>query len=568
MVDFKPVTNDLNSSSFKANGNFKGRTDWRENTYTKNNYNSDIIFDENKDMTIKVTKRYNQDGTDAKQSTGIAFDVLNIFIDAAADGKLKDIDGQGFTKEDMTSFGNAFDKLQKEKASLKPYNKKYTKLQDRTTFNFSADEIKYLYEAAGFSLVEQKAIEHTHATNHQPDAQVQQAKKDNISPITAQIFETKSEIKIPETFTVGTDKEIKSENMETVLNTIVENLGVTDAKQIHIDFGGKEIDDNGNITKAIHFTYNNEQYVIQQGNVNNLKLVKMPPAEYTRDGVKYESRYNEESGQIEERKAGKTLGLNLHKWQSYDCEAAMQKNQNKDVVSTEKEEASNTEKVDAKIAKEAEKAAEKQAKAEAKQAEEQTKAAEKAAREAEKAAKSEEKEKAKKTKEAEKLEKQNAKLQMERKKAALKAAKRIQKANARNKKESEKANKRIQKANAKATKNAQEVAAKAKPPVHKMTTEEKLAAAYKKYIVDAPYWVGFQKLDNKLFNDPNNRIIYEYRKVTTANGQRILKVTRANADNAEDTDTKYYLPTVKETQQNYIQIIPDLTKELENVILK
>lgn len=151
-----------NSTSFRTvNGKkqFIG-TPWNETSHITNDANQGTIFSEGQGMTLKLNSRYKNGGADVysnldRKHTGISFDLLDKFIEAAANGVLEDVDHQGYTRENMVEFGKAFDELREAKlaeAKKDPYNKKYTRMMNGTEFTFSAEELEKLYKAAGFDL--------------------------------------------------------------------------------------------------------------------------------------------------------------------------------------------------------------------------------------------------------------------------------------------------------------------------------------------------------------------------------------------------------------------------------
>ncbi|MCR5264965.1 MAG: hypothetical protein K6E29_00040 [Cyanobacteria bacterium RUI128] len=154
-----------NSSSFRTGRNGKKvfiGTDWNETAHITNDANQGTIFQEGQGMTLKLNSRYKNGGPDTYANldgrhTGISFDLLDKFIEAAASGVLEDIDHKGYTRENMAAFGREFDKLRSEKlaeAKRDPYNKKYTKMMNGAEFTFSAQELERLYKAAGFDLAQ------------------------------------------------------------------------------------------------------------------------------------------------------------------------------------------------------------------------------------------------------------------------------------------------------------------------------------------------------------------------------------------------------------------------------
>lgn len=307
---------ELNRTSFDGN-TFKG-TEWNNTSHVTNDKNNGVEFVFGEGMNLKLNSRYNNGGDDVfpnldKKHTGISFDLLDKFIAAADKGVLEDVDHKGYTAEDKANFGQAFDKLRKEKlaaAQYNPYSKEYTKMKNGTEFSFSASEIEMLYKAAGFDV--KKQAEEVVVPPAKEEATVPPAKKE--VTVSAAEEEKGGE------YQVGTESQMKSVDQEAVLNQIVEALGIQDANNIHIDFGGMEIDDNGTLTKEVVFSYNGEQYVIQQGNVEDLKVVKqeVPNPETNEDGKKYETRYNAKTGKFQKRQKGSFLGIHTHKWKDVD----------------------------------------------------------------------------------------------------------------------------------------------------------------------------------------------------------------------------------------------------------
>lgn len=316
-----------NTNSFNKVGDkyqFKG-TSWNQTAHIVNDKNDGVIFEEGKDMTLQLNTRYKNGLPETyanmdKKHTGISFDLLDKFIKASADGILVDVDHDGYTPENMRNFGKAFDALRQRKlaeAKNDPYNKKYTKMMSGTEFTFTASELQELYEAAGFAL----AKKDDQAVKKEDDA----PKNTTTTTTTTSVPASTGDDSVPEgSFTVGTDDDVKSKFQEELLNKIVEALGIQDKEKFVIEFGAEAIDDDGNITEALYFTYEGEQYLIQQGNIKDLQIVKqeMPEnPEYDKKPAngeaakKVETRYNVKTGRLQERKAGTFLGLfHTHKW--------------------------------------------------------------------------------------------------------------------------------------------------------------------------------------------------------------------------------------------------------------
>ena len=253
--DRQPTSN-LNKTSFDENGQFIG-TSWNQTTYIKNDQNAGTVFEHDKDMTIQLNSRYNKGGAAIyanldKKHTGISFDLLDKFIEAAKDGKLEDVDHQGYTRENMVAFGKAFDELQKQKKASNPYNRQYTNMKDKTTFTFTADELKTLYEAAGFTL--KKAEEPKPVEPPKPPV-VEPPKEEVVEPPKPPVVEPPKEEPKPEIQAEAHGNEkysnIGLENTkQIILDGFKQAEAITDGDSVCLDFSGSlKPADNGNYYK-------------------------------------------------------------------------------------------------------------------------------------------------------------------------------------------------------------------------------------------------------------------------------------------------------------------------------
>ena len=313
-----------NTSSFTTvNGKkqFIG-TPWNQTSHITNDANQGTIFEDGQGMTLKLNSRYKNGGADVfsnldRKHTGISFDLLDKFIEAAGNGVLEDLDHKGYTPEDMQNFGKAFDKLRKDKlaaAQRNPYSKEYTKMMNGTQFSFTASELETLYKAAGFGLVKK-----------QPEVQPQP----EVTPQTEVTPQPEGD-----DFTIGTDDDIQSKAMEATVNKIIGLLGVDNKDDVHIDFEGTEqIGANGEYTE-LRFTYEGQQYVYQNGEVKAVEEAKenvnenvgQPTIEI--DGKTYYRRYNEKTGQLEiKRKDGLFRGWHPYEAPSTPARAALKRQQ-------------------------------------------------------------------------------------------------------------------------------------------------------------------------------------------------------------------------------------------------
>lgn len=311
-----------NTSSFTTvNGKkqFIG-TPWNQTSHITNDANEGTIFEDGQGMTLKLNSRYKNGGADVfsnldRKHTGISFDLLDKFIEAAGNGVLEDLDHKGYTPEDMQNFGKAFDTLRQQKlaeAKKDPYSKEYTKMMNGTQFSFTASELETLYKAAGFGLVKkQQEVKPQAEVKPQPETKPQAEAKPQ-EDVTPQAE--------GDDFTVGTDDDVQSKAMEATVNKIIGLLGVDNKDDVHIDFEGTEqIGANGEYTE-VRFTYEGQQYVYQNGEVKAVEEAKenvnenvgQPTIEI--DGKTYYRRYNEKTGQLEIKRKD---GL-FRKWHPYE----------------------------------------------------------------------------------------------------------------------------------------------------------------------------------------------------------------------------------------------------------
>lgn len=324
------TSNVNNTNSFNKVGEkyqFKG-TPWNETSYVDNDLNSKVVFEENQGMKVRVNSRYingllpvaNSNKNKDRDHIGVSFDLLDIFIKAASEAKLVDVDKEGFTDANKKAYGEAFDRLRQRKlreARMNPYSKEYTKMMNGTQFEFTADEIKELYEAAGFALAKKE------------EKKPAETEKDKPIDNTGKVDEKKTEEKKPKggEFTLGTDDDFKSKDMkQETIKKVADYLGLKAGAPLEIDFGALHIDNDGEITEDFRFTYQGKQYAIQKGNIQDLQIVKQE-VEHTEheEEVKtqngqtekknVDTRYNTKTGKYQERKQGTFLGLfHTHKW--------------------------------------------------------------------------------------------------------------------------------------------------------------------------------------------------------------------------------------------------------------
>lgn len=83
-------------------------------------------------------------------NSGITYELKSVFDELAKSGVLKDKDGKGLSKKDALNLYNALNKIHKE--TNRATN--YTKMQVGQNFEYTADEMKQLAQAAGYDIVE------------------------------------------------------------------------------------------------------------------------------------------------------------------------------------------------------------------------------------------------------------------------------------------------------------------------------------------------------------------------------------------------------------------------------
>ena len=226
-----------NTSSFKSvqNGNkqFIG-TGWNSTSYVKNDKNKGTVFEDGKDITLRLNARYNNGGNavfeniDSKH-TGISYDLLDKFIEAAADGILEDVDHKGYTRENMINFGKTFDKLKK--------NNDYNRMRVGAEMTFTAEELKELYTAAGFKLVkkEEQIVEDKNISAQETPVIQEQAAVDECDEIDEiEKEEITEENKIAASEVDNKPKELTQDEKDYEL--LVKSLGLPPGTQIKVEY--------------------------------------------------------------------------------------------------------------------------------------------------------------------------------------------------------------------------------------------------------------------------------------------------------------------------------------------
>ncbi len=84
------------------------------------------------------------------KSSGITFELKSVFDDLAKQGLIKDKDGKGLTKQDALNLYNMLNQIHQNTGRAT----NYTTMQTGQSFDYTAEEMKALAEAAGYELVE------------------------------------------------------------------------------------------------------------------------------------------------------------------------------------------------------------------------------------------------------------------------------------------------------------------------------------------------------------------------------------------------------------------------------
>ena len=82
------------------------------------------------------------------QPSGITFELKSVFDDLAKQGIIKDKDGKGLTKQDVLNLYNMLNQIHQNTGRTT----NYTTMQAGQSFDYSADEMKALAEAAGYEI--------------------------------------------------------------------------------------------------------------------------------------------------------------------------------------------------------------------------------------------------------------------------------------------------------------------------------------------------------------------------------------------------------------------------------
>ena len=96
----------------------------------------------NQGYSVQLKKR-------GKHSSGITFELKNIFAEMQKEGTLKDIDGKGFTKKDATNLYAELNKIHKQTDRAR----NYTKMKAGQKFTYTAAEMQAMAKAAGYAIV-------------------------------------------------------------------------------------------------------------------------------------------------------------------------------------------------------------------------------------------------------------------------------------------------------------------------------------------------------------------------------------------------------------------------------
>ncbi len=96
----------------------------------------------NGDFKIKLQDR-------GPKSSGITWELKNVFEELRKSGQLKDVDGKGLTKQDALNMYDALNKIHEERNLAT----NYTSMQVGQEFTYTADEMNAMAKAAGYEFV-------------------------------------------------------------------------------------------------------------------------------------------------------------------------------------------------------------------------------------------------------------------------------------------------------------------------------------------------------------------------------------------------------------------------------
>lgn len=143
-------------------------------------------------MTVNGVDAFNQGyavklQNRGKKSSGITFELKNIFAEMQKEGKLKDLDGKGLTKKDALNLYAELNKIHEQ--TNRATN--YTKMQAGQEFKYTADEMQAMAKAAGYEII--GTAQETPQVDEQQELQAPQDAQEEVDELTPVPDETEHE---------------------------------------------------------------------------------------------------------------------------------------------------------------------------------------------------------------------------------------------------------------------------------------------------------------------------------------------------------------------------------------
>ena len=221
----------------------------------------------NQGYSVKLKNR-------GKNSSGITFELKNIFAEMQKEGSIRDLDGKGFTKKDAANLYAELNKIHKQ--TNRATN--YTKMKVGQKFTYTAAEMQAMAKAAGYEIVR----------NGKDNKNIQIEDEENLD-------------NTPEND--KSDREILEEKKQKTINNVKEHGG----KVIRRNVDGlkkqdiavyklpdskvkirRALDENGELGASIVTTHKlgNNRYITLKDDENSINLGEMQLKKVKIDGSK------------------------------------------------------------------------------------------------------------------------------------------------------------------------------------------------------------------------------------------------------------------------------------------
>lgn len=96
------------------------------------------------------------------KESGITYELRDAFSALVKQGALKDVKGDGFTKQDALNMYKELDKIQK----AKKYDTDYKHMSGGSKFNYSEEDIAKIAKAAGYKTIDKQVLANICRTDH------------------------------------------------------------------------------------------------------------------------------------------------------------------------------------------------------------------------------------------------------------------------------------------------------------------------------------------------------------------------------------------------------------------